>query len=329
MSRTRILGTGRAMPERVVTNFELEKLVDTTDAWITERTGITERRILEPELATSDLAAAAGRAACEAAGIRPDELDCIILGTVTPDLPMPASAVFVQKKIGAGSCAAFDISAACAGFLYGMSIADAFVRVGQFKRVLLVGVEVLSRILDWKDRNTCVLFGDGAGAVVLGPENDPNRGILSTHIYADGNGAEYLLIPGGGSKQPASVETVQANLHKVHMNGKAVFSHAVRNISSACQVALEKNHMTAADVDLVVAHQANLRIIEGVAQRCGLPLSRFHLNLARYGNTSSASVPIALDEAVREGKVKEGMSLLLCALGAGFSWGSAMVRWGT
>lgn len=331
MRRSRIVGTGRAVPDKVLTNADLEKMVDTSDTWITERTGIKERRILEEGRATSDLAAEASRNAIEAAGLRPTDIDCIVLGTVTPDMPMPATAVFVQKKLGCGPCAAFDLSAACAGFVYGMAIADAFLRNGQFSRVLVVGVEILSRILDWKDRNTCVLFGDGAGAVVMVAEDQPEgarpRGVLSTHIYADGAGAEHLYLPGGGTLRPTSEKTVAENLHVVKMNGKAVFSHAVRNISASCMAALEANHMTASDVDLVIAHQANLRIVEGVAQRCGLPLERFHLNIHRYGNTSSASIPIALDEAVREGKVREGMSLLFCALGAGFSWGSAMVRW--
>ncbi|MBI4509087.1 MAG: ketoacyl-ACP synthase III [Deltaproteobacteria bacterium] len=331
MIQTKILGTGRAVPGQVLTNFDLEKIVETSDAWITERTGIKERRILEKDRATSDLAAEAGLAACEAAGISPKEIDCILVGTVTPDVPMPATAVYVQRRMGVPPCAAFDLSAACAGFLYGLTIGDAFVKNRQFKRVLVIGVEILSRILDWKDRNTCVLFGDGAGAVVLGPsEQAPGerlRGILSTHIYADGTGAEALSIPAGGSRNPTSATTLADNLHCVKMNGKTVFTNAVRNISASCMVALETNNMTAPEVDMVVAHQANLRILEGVSQRCGLPLEKFYLNIHKYGNTSSASIPIALDEAVREGKIKPGMLLLFCALGAGFSWGSALVRW--
>lgn len=331
MIRSRILGTGRGVPPKVLSNADLSRIVETSDAWITERTGIEERRVLDPALCTSDLATEAGRGACKAAGVKPQELDCIIVATVTPDMQMPATAVFVQQKLGAGACAAFDLSAACAGFVYGLAIGDAFIRNRQFQRVLVIGVEILTRIVDWKDRNTCVLFGDGAGAVVLGPEKQAEgarpRGILSTHLYADGAGAEQLQIPGGGTRKPASVETVAGNLHTIKMNGKAVFTHAVRNISASCVAALEANQMTAGDVDLVVAHQANLRIVEGVAQRVGLPLEKFVLNIAKYGNTSSASIPIALDEAVHDGRVKKGMSILMCALGAGFSWGSAMVRW--
>jgi 3-oxoacyl-[acyl-carrier-protein] synthase III len=326
MIRTRIFGTGRGVPNKVLTNHDLEQMVDTSDAWITERTGIKERRILEDGRTTSDLAAEAAKSACEAAGWDPKSLDCIILGTVTPDMPMPATAVFVQQKLGCNGSAAFDLSAACAGFIYGLSIGDALVRNRQFSRVCVIGVEILSRVLDWTDRNTCVLFGDGAGAVVLGPE-EGERGILSTHMYADGAGAEFLLIPGGGSRCPATAQSIEQGQHVVKMNGRQVFAHAVRNISAACDAALRANGMTASDVDKVVAHQANLRIIQGVAERCRLPMDKFYLNLERYGNTSSASIPIALDELARAGSITAGQRLLFCALGAGFSWGSAMVRW--
>lgn len=331
MIRTRILGTGRAVPSKVLTNADLEKMVDTSDEWITERTGIKERRVLEEGRVTSDLAAEAAKNALEAAGVSPSEVDCIVLATVTPDVPFPATAVYVQKKLGIGACAAFDLSAACAGFIYALGIADAFVKSRQFRRVVVIGVEILTRIVDWKDRSTCVLFGDGAGAVVVGPEEQPDgaepRGILSTHMYADGAGAEHLLLPAGGTANPTSHETIDKNLHTVKMAGRQVFTNAVRNISASCFAALEANHKTVDDVDLVVAHQANMRILEGVSQRCNLPLEKFHLNIHKYGNTSSASIPIALDEAVREGKVKPGMLLLFTALGAGFSWGSALVRW--
>ncbi len=325
--RARILGTGRGVPSRVVSNDDLSRIVDTNDAWITERTGIKERRLIEDGRVTSDLAAEAARNACESAGISPSELDCIVLGTVTPDMPMPATAVYVQQKLGISGIPAFDLSAACAGFLYGLTIADSFVRAGQYKRVCVIGVEVLSRILDWTDRNTCVLFGDGAGAVIVGPSEDPSRGILSTHIFADGGCAQHLLIPGGGTVHPTTPQSVADKLHHVKMNGREIFKNAVKNLASASIAALEANGMTAADVDLVVAHQANLRIIEAVAERIKLPLDRFHLNIQRYGNTSSASVPIALDEALREGKIQPGMRILFSALGAGLSWGSAMLRW--
>jgi 3-oxoacyl-[acyl-carrier-protein] synthase III len=331
MIRSRIVGTGKAVPSKVLTNADLEKLVDTNDAWITERTGIKERRILDPSQANSDLCSEAGKNALEMAGLKGSDLDCIVIGTVTPDMPFPATAVFVQQKLGAGTCPAFDLSAACAGFVYGLSVGDSFIKARTFKRVLVIGAEVLTRITNWTDRNTCVLFGDGAGAVLLQAEeqsaSQPARGLLSTHIFADGSNAEHLQIPAGGTRTALTPELMAKNEHKVKMNGKAVFSHAVRNISNGCLTALEANGMTSKDVDLVVAHQANLRILEAVAQRVGLPMDKFYLNIHKYGNTSSASIPIALDEALREGRVKDGMNLLMGALGGGFAWGSAVVRW--
>jgi len=323
--RSRILGTGKAVPSRVLTNADLEKTVQTSDAWIVERTGIRERRILEEGRTTSDLAADAGRAALAAAETEPSALDAIIVCTVTPDMPLPACAVTVQQKLGA-TCAAFDMAAACAGFVYGLAVGDALVRTGAYRRVLVVGVEVLSRHVDWTDRNTCVLFGDGAGAVVLGP-SEGERGVLSTHLFADGAQAPLLTIPGGGTAHPPTADTLERRLHSVKMNGRGVFAHAVRNIARASLVAIEANGVRPEDVTWVVAHQANLRILEGVAEKTRLPLSKFYLNIARYGNTSSASIPIALDEAVRDGTIKPGDLLLMSALGAGFSWGSALVRW--
>lgn len=325
--RTRIFGTGSALPSIILTNKDLESRVDTSDEWIVERTGIRARRILENDRCTSDLATEAARKACEAAGWDPATLDCIVLATVTPDMPMPSTANFVQAKLGCTRAASFDLSAACAGFVFGLSVADSFIRARQFRRVCVIGVEILSRILDWKDRNTCVLFGDGAGAVVLGPELDDSRGIFSTHIFSDGTGAEHLQIPGGGSRQPTSHASVESGSHNVKMNGRQVFTAAVRNISAACEEALRANELTPTQIDHVVAHQANIRIIESVAERCGLPMSKFFLNLERYGNTSSASIPIALDELVRSGNLKQNDAVLLCALGAGFNWGSALIRW--
>ena len=324
--RTRIIGTGMAVPSKVMTNADIEKLVDTSDQWIVERTGIRERRVLEEGRTTSDLAAEAGRNALAAAGIEARQLDAIICATISPDSPLPATAVIVQQKLGA-SCPAFDMAAACAGFLYGMTVADGLIRTGSFRHVLVIGVEILSRWLDWTDRNTCVLFGDGAGAAVLAASNEEGRGILSTHIFADGAQAPLLHIPGGGISCPASGDSVAQRQHFVKMNGRGVFVHAVRNISRASQTAMEANGLGPDGIDWVIAHQANLRIIEGVAEKCKLPLSKFYLNIHKYGNTSSASIPIALDEAVREGKIQPGQLLLFCALGAGFSWGSALVRW--
>lgn len=330
--RARILGTGHYLPPTVRTNHDLEKMVDTTDAWITERTGIKERRIAPPEIVTSDMATAAAKNALDAAGLAPTDVDMIIVGTVTPDMPMPATAAFVQQKLGAGNCPAFDLSAACAGFVYGMSIADQFIRSGAMKHVVVIGVELLSRVIDWEDRTTCVLFGDGAGAVVLGPTDDAGReaakprGVLSTAIHTDGSLAPSLWIPGGGSVSPASHDVIDRRLHKVHMKGQDIFKVAVRNLASASKNALVAAGITHEEIDWVCAHQANLRIINQVVSRLEVPEEKVLVNIERVGNTSSASIPILLDENVRSGKIKEGDTVLMCALGAGISWGSALVR---
>jgi 3-oxoacyl-[acyl-carrier-protein] synthase-3 len=326
-----ILGTGRYVPAKVLTNGELEKIVDTSDAWIAERTGIRERRIAKEGENTSDMATAAARAALEAAGLSASDLDMIIVATVTGDSPMPATAVNVQTKLGITNIPAFDLSAACAGFLYGLSIADQFIRTGQMRRVLLIGVELLSRVLNWHDRTTCVLFGDGAGAVVLGPaapapSDRAPRGVISTKLFTDGSLASSLIIPGGGSQMPLTHQALDEAQDKVQMIGRDVFKVAVKNLTSASKEALDAAGITAADIDWVVAHQANMRILTQVAGRLDIPLERFVINIERYGNTSSASVPIALDEAVRDGRIKPGQTVLMCALGAGISWGSALVR---
>jgi len=325
--RTRIIGTGSYRAEGVLTNIDLEKIVDTSDDWIVERTGIRERRVAGKGVATSDMAAAALKSALVMAGKTANDLDMIICGTVTPDRPLPATAAYVQQKIGATNhCASFDLAAACAGFIYGLSIADSFIRTGKAKTVGVIGVELLSRVLDYKDRNTCVLFGDGAGAVVVTGETG-EAGVLSTHIFTDGSLTELLIIPAGGSRLPTSPETVAARQHYVSMEGKEVFKYAVRYLSQAAELALKHNGMGPGDVDLVVAHQANMRILDGVSKRVKVPLDKFVLNIERYGNTSSASIPIALDEAVRAGRVLPGNSLLMVALGGGISWGSAVVKW--
>jgi len=334
---SRIAGTGHYAPERVLTNRDLEQMVDTSDEWIVERTGIRQRHIAAEGEASSDMAAHAARAALQAAGIEASELDLIIVATVSPDAPLPSTAVLVQQKIGARSdCPAFDIAAACAGFIYGLSIADRFVAGGSARHVLVVGVELLSRSINWKDRTTCVLFGDGAGAAIVSPLARPSahldaapegeRGLLSMHLYADGSQAAALRIPAGGSAQPASHASVDAGLHYVHMSGQDVFKYAVRALSSASLTALEANEVDKEQIDWVVPHQANLRIIEAVSKRLGIGLERFVLNIERFGNTSSASIPIALDEALRAGTIKPGNLVLMCALGAGFAWGSALVR---
>lgn len=327
---SRILGTGHYAPTQVLTNLDLEKMVETSDDWIRERTGIRERRIAADGETTSDMAAAAGRAALQAAGISARDLDMIVVGTISGDVPMPACAVFVQQKLGASNIPSFDLSAACAGFIYGLSIADQFIRTGQMRRVLVIGVELLSRILDWSDRTTCVLFGDGAGAVVLGPcdaaDVKAGRGVISTRIYTDGSLAEALVIPAGGSRLPLTPTLLEEKKNKVHMSGQEIFKVAVRNLTSASKEALACAGTSAKEIDWFVAHQANLRILSQVAARLEMPPEKIVLNIERFGNTSSASIPIALDEAVRDGRIREGHTVLMCALGAGISWGSALVR---
>lgn len=324
--KSRILGTGHYAPLKVLSNSDLEKLVDTSDDWITGRTGIRRRHVAAPGEVTSDMAAQAGRRALEAAGLNPADLDLIIVGTVTPDNPTPSCAAHVQRKLGADEIPAFDLSAACGGFLFGLTIADQYIRTGAANVVLVIGVELLTRVVDWTDRSTCVLFGDGAGAVLLGPARDDGRGLLATRIFTDGSLAGALHIPGGGSAEPYSHDVVERRRNKVHMVGQDVFRVAVKNLTSASTQVIKAAGLTSTELDWVVAHQANLRIITQVAQRLGFPLERFVLNIDEYGNTSSASIPIALDEAVRSGRVKPGQTLLFCALGAGISWGAAVAK---
>ena len=327
MSRTRILGTGSYAPEKVLNNQDLEKLVNTSDSWITERTGIRERRIAADGEVTSDMAVKASVRALEMAHTRADEVEMIVVGTISPDMPMPSCAAFVQHKLGAKNAFAFDVSAACAGSLYAMAIADQFVQTGKVRRALVIGVELLSRLIDWTDRNTCVLFGDAAGAMVVGPSDDPDRGILSTHLHTDGSAAMTLCIPGGGSLHPSSEEVLKKKLNKVAMQGREVYRYAVRALPEAVLEALAANGMSTDSVDHIIAHQANLRIIESVMERLGIPLEKIFLNIARYGNTSSASLPITLDEANRAGRLHEGDIIAMMSIGAGMAWGSAVVRW--
>ena len=326
MTRSRIVGTGAYLPKRVLTNHDLERMVDTSDRWITERTGIKERRIAAPEEATSDLAVHASRRALEAAGLSPRDLDLILVSTVTPDTPFPATACVVQEKLRARKAVAFDISAACSGFIYALAVADHFLTRGTYRNALVVGAEIFSRIINWKDRSTCVLFGDGAGAAVLIPSRG-RRGLLSTHLHADGSHAKLLYVPAGGSRIPPSQESVAKNLHTVHMRGNETFKVAVRALAQAVQEALSHNGLTGEDVDLLIPHQANIRIIRATAKRLGLPMSKVFVNLDRYGNTSAASIPIALDEAVRQGRVHPNDLILFEAFGGGLTWASAVLRW--
>ncbi|MFL5345178.1 MAG: beta-ketoacyl-ACP synthase III [Hyalangium sp.] len=327
MPLAQIIGTGSYAPAQVLTNRDLEKIVDTSDAWITERTGIRERRKAAPGEATSDMAVAAARKALEMAGTRPEELDLIVVGTITPDMPMPSCAVLVQAKLGAKKAFAFDVAAACAGSVYALSVADQFMRTGQAKRALVIGADLFTSVLNWKDRNTCVLFGDGAGAMVLAPAEEEGRGILSTRLRTDGTLADILTIPAGGSKEPLTEEILREQRHKVSMNGREVFKTAVRELTAITHEALQAHGLKPNQVDHVIAHQANLRILEAVLQRVEIPIEKCWINLDKYGNTSAASVPIALDEVNRAGKLKRGDLIAMMAVGAGMTWGSAVVRW--
>ncbi len=324
--RSRILGTGAYLPERVLTNFDLEKMVDTSNEWIIERTGIHERRIADQAEVTSDLAHEASVKALEMAGLEPHDIDLIVLATVSGDMPLPSTACILQDKLGAKRAAAFDINAACSGFIYALSVADAFIRSGTYRNILVVGAEILSRFTDWKDRTTCVLLGDGAGAVVLSP-SDNDSGVISVRLYADGSLWDLLHIPAGGSKLPASEQTLRERMHYIKMRGNETFKVAVRTLQSLVEETLKDNGIKPSELSLLIPHQANRRIITATAERLGIPLDRVMLNLQKYGNTSAASIPIALDEALREGRIKQGDYILLEAFGGGLTWGSALIRW--
>ncbi|TGU71328.1 ketoacyl-ACP synthase III [Geomonas terrae] len=326
MIRARITGTGSAVPEKVLTNFDLEKMMDTSDEWIVTRTGIRERRIAAEGEYTSTFAIAAAEKALAAAGVKAEEIDLIVVGTLTPDFPFPATACIVQQALKATNAFCFDLSAACSGFIYALSTADKFIRSGQVKKALVIGAEVLSRIVDWSDRNTCLLFGDGAGAVVLEAQ-EGDHGVLSTHMHSDGNYWEILYQKGPGNRKPATHQNVDDKLVYLTMQGNEVFKLAVRAMGEVAQEALEANGFTPDDVTLFIPHQANQRIVDSVGKRLGITGERVFVNLDRYGNTSAASIPIALDEAVRAGRLKEGDLLLLDAFGGGLTWGSALIRW--
>ncbi|HHW91188.1 MAG TPA: ketoacyl-ACP synthase III [Firmicutes bacterium] len=322
-----IVGVGSALPEKVITNGDLEKMVDTSNQWITTRTGIKERRIASPETATSDLALTAGRRAMERAGIEPEELDLILVATTTPDMAFPSTACIVQAGLGAYNAAAFDLEAACSGFLYGLAIGEQFISSGVYETVLIIGAEVLSKIVNWSDRNTCVLFGDGAGACVLRPVT-AGKGILSHYLGADGRGVKLLQLPAGGSRLPASAATVEQGLHYIEMQGAEVFKFAVRIMGEASLEALRRAGLAREEVDLLVPHQANHRIIMAAAKRLGLTPEQVIVNLDRYGNMSAASIPVALEEAVSEGRIRDGDNVLLVGFGAGLTWGAAVLKWG-
>jgi 3-oxoacyl-[acyl-carrier-protein] synthase-3 len=324
----RITGTGSALPARILTNAEISETVDTSDEWIVTRTGIRERRIAGDGEFTSTLAAEAGKQALSMARISAEELDLIILGTVTPDFPFPSTACIVQDLLGAANATVFDLSAACAGFIFGLSVAEKYIRSGAAKKILVIGAEVLSRTVDWRDRNTCVLFGDGAGAVVLEASDDGDHSLLSTHTFSKGAHWNLLYQQGSGSRNPATDQrTIDEGRIYLTMEGNDVFKHAVRSMEEAAVAALDANGLMGSDVSLLIPHQANRRIIDATAKRLGLGPDRLFINLDRYGNTSSASIPLALDEANRQGVLHGGDYILLDAFGAGFAYGSALIRW--
>ncbi|MCR4292835.1 MAG: ketoacyl-ACP synthase III [Candidatus Kuenenia sp.] len=321
-----ITGVGSYLPEKILTNYALEKLVDTTDDWILQRTGIRERRIVENGVTTSDLGAIASLKAIENAGISAEEIDMIITSTITPDYLFPSTSCCLQKQIGAVHASAFDISAACAGFVYALSIGQSVINSGAAKTVLVVGAECLSKITDYTDRATCILFGDGAGAVVLQNKREKHQ-ILDTRLVSDGTYADVLITPGGGSKHPATIESVQERLHYIRFKGKEVFKLAINTITNLVIETAQKNGFAVQDIDLIIPHQSNLRIIEATMERLKLPMEKAFVNIDKYGNTSSASVPIAIDEAQQEGRLRKGDLVMLVAFGGGLTWGSCVIRW--
>ena len=326
MIRSRIIATGSYVPPKILTNLDLEKMVDTTDEWIISRSGIRERRVVEPNVTTSDLGVQAAQRALQAAGLSPEDLDFIITGTNSPDMFFPCTGCFIQGKIGAKKAAAFDVSAGCTSFIHALSLADKFIKEDPSRKIMVLGAEIMSKVTDWTDRATCVLFGDGAGAIILVGE-EGERGILSTHLHSDGSLWELLYMPGGGSANPPSHETVNKRMHYIKMAGNQLFKVAVRALADVSQEALKFNGLKSADIDIMIPHQANTRILEAAAKMINFPLEKIFLNIDKYGNTSSATIPIAMDEAQREGKVKAGDLMLLCSFGTGVTWGSAVIRW--
>lgn len=324
-----IVGTGSYLPERVMTNKDLEKLVDTTDEWIKTRTGISERHIAADDQATSDMAAEAGRRALLDAGVSPEDVDVIVCATATPDTLLPSTACYAQHKIGASKAFCFDLSAACSGFLYAVKVAEGLLEANDYKTALVIGAEKMSSFIDWKDRGTCVLFGDGAGAVVLKAvdvSEGGSRGLMSNVLKSDGEFTDLLIVPGGGSRNPASERSLNEGLHYLKMGGNAVFKHAVRCMGDAAEEAVALAGLTKDDIACVIPHQANMRIIQAISERIDISLDRFYNNLERVGNTTAASVPLALDEAIKCGRVKKGDKVLFVVFGGGFTWGATVVE---
>ncbi|TET47840.1 ketoacyl-ACP synthase III [Candidatus Aerophobetes bacterium] len=326
LRKVKIAGTGSYIPQRVLTNADLEKMVATSDEWISSRTGIKERRIADENEAASDLAYHAARRALRDAHVKPEDLDMIIVATITPDMIFPATACILQERLGARKVAAFDLEAACSGFLYGLTVGNQFIATGMYDTILVVASETLSKIVDWQDRNTCVLFADGAGAAVIGPSSDSSR-IISTYLGADGGGADLVKVPAGGSRLPTSLQTVQNRQHYMKMKGNELFKTAVRAMIRAIYASLEEGNLKSSDVDYFIPHQANMRIIDAVVKKVGLSQDKVHINLEQCGNMSAASVAVGLDEAVRGGKIKKGDKVLLTCFGGGVTWASIVIEW--
>lgn len=326
--RSKISGTGSYLPERVLTNADLEKMVDTNNEWIIERTGIRHRHLASADQTTSDLALIASQRALEAAGLSPKDLDMIIFSTSTPDYLVPSAACYLQAKLGAPNAMSFDLAAACSGFVYSLTVADQFIRTGMYKNILIVGAEVLHRWVNYKDRETCILFGDGAGAAVVSrAEEGSTAEILTSHMHADGTLADLFIVPAGGASVPVSSATVEQDLHYIRMKGREIFKNAVRTLTQCCQEALETTGFDVNKIDWLVPHQANLRILDSVAHYFGIPSEKVIVNLPETGNTSAATIPIALDEAIRDGRIQRGQHILLAAFGAGLTSGSVLMRY--
>ena len=322
----KITATAHSTPERVMTNFDIEKLVDTSDDWIRSRTGITQRHVVSESEASSDISTRIAISLLKKSGIDPDEIDVIIIGTVTPDHFTPSTAALVQRNIGASNAWGYDLSAACSGFLYGLETGANFIASGKYKKIMVIGVDIMTSILDFQDRDTCVIFGDGGGGVILEPTSSKN-GIVDSILHMDGSGGEYLIVPGGGSRMPASEKSVNDRAHYIKQDGKTVFKHAVKGMADVSEKILFRNNLTGDDIALFIPHQANKRIIESAANRCGISEDKVLINIDQYGNTTAGTIPIAINEAINDKRIKNGDYLLLASFGAGFTWGSILIKW--
>ena len=322
----KITATAHSTPEGVMTNFDIEKLVDTSDEWIRSRTGITQRHVVSENEASSDISTRIAVSLLKKSGIDPDEIDVIIIGTVTPDHFTPSTAALVQKNIGASNAWGYDLSAACSGFLYGLETGANFIASGKYKKIMVIGVDIMTSILDFQDRDTCVIFGDGGGGVILEPTSSKS-GIVDSILHMDGSGGEYLIVPGGGSRMPATKKSVDDRAHYIKQDGKTVFKHAVKGMADVSEKILSRNNLTGDDISLFIPHQANKRIIDSAANRCGISEDKVLINIDRYGNTTAGTIPIAINEAINDKRIKDGDYVLLASFGAGFTWGSILLKW--